>query len=210
MNKKILISTALVLVILAGAAGATTWYFSTPSGKDMLLERQFNKVSASNLSDNFRQALPTVLPKDRPEEFEFFYENRDDAIDYAESVLIGPTESYIKVASGGTVKTIPLTLSEESKNSLYKALHTIPFDQIRVNSLPVVLPKYNELVIGSDEKPKTKQETIRVSFGKNQADRQNIMYVSGPSTEITDQSRPNWDIAKSLAEKVLEKYRPKQ
>lgn len=210
MNKKVLTSTAIVIAILAVGAGATSWYLSTPSGKDMLLERQFNKVVASNRADNFRQALPTVLPKDRPEEFEFFYENRDDGADYAESVLINANESYIRVATGGVIKTTPFVLSDESKRSLYEALRTIPFDQIRVNSLPIVLPKFGEIVIGNEEKPKTKQETLRVAFGKNQADRQNITYVSGPSTEVTDQSRPNWDIAKGLATTMLDKFRPKK
>lgn len=210
MNKKVLISTAIVIAVLAVGTGATIWYLSTPSGKDMVLERQFNKVVASNLSDNFRQALPTVLPKNQPEEFEFFYENRDDEADYAESVLINANESYIKVATGGTIKTTPFTISSKSRAALYEALRTIPFDQIRVNSLPITIPKIDEIVIGNIEKPKTQQETLRVAFGKNQADRQNIMYVSGPSTEITDQSRPNWDIAKSLAISILDKFRPKK
>lgn len=210
MNKKVVISIVVVLVILAAGAGAICWYLSTPSGKDMMLERQFNKVVESNRADNFRQALPTVLPKDRPGEFEFFYENRDDETDYAESVLINQTESYIKVSTGGVVKTTPFTFSDDSKNALYQALRTIPFDQIRINSLPLMLPKPGEIIIGDVEKPSTKQETLRVAFGQNQADRQNIMYVSGPSTEITDQSRPNWDIAKSLANTILDKFRPKK
>lgn len=209
MNKKVLISVAAVVLLTTGA-GATYWYLSTPSGKDMVLERQFNKVVTSNRADNFRQALPTVLPKDRPAEFEFYYENRDDESDYTEAVLINPTESFIKVSTGGVVKTTPFMMSDDSKKALYEALRTIPFDQIKVNSLPIMMPKPGEIIIGDVEKPNTKQETLRVAFGQNQADRQNIMFVSGPSTEITDQSRPNWDIAKSLANSILDKFRPKK
>ncbi len=210
VNKKILIPVIVVSTLVLLGAGAVSWYMSTPSGRDMTLERQFNKVVTTNRADNFRQALPTLLPKNRPVEFEFFYENRDDEVDYAEAVLINSTEAYIKVSTSGIIKTTPFILSDDTKDALYEALLTVPFDQIRVNSLPLNLPKPGEIIIGNVEKPTTRQETLRVSFGQNQAERQNIAYVSGPTTEITDQSRPNWDIAKSLATKILDEYRPKK
>ncbi len=209
-NKKVItLVVALTVLVLAGS-GAAYWYVQTPAGQEMLLSRQFTKVVTTNRKDNFRQALPTVLPKNRPAEFEFSYENRDDEADYAELVFIGPKESYLKISTGGVVKTTPFVLSDRAKDTLYEALFTIPFDQIRVNSLPLNLPNPNEILIGNLEKKITRQETLRVSFGQNQADRQNLVYVSGPSTEITDQSRPNWDIAKSLATKLLDTFRPKK
>lgn len=210
INKKIVVPVA-ALTLLFLVAGATYWYLATPGGKDMALERSFSQVVKSNRADNFRQALPTVLPKSRPPEFEFFYENRDDAADYSEAVLINAEEAYIKISTKGTIKTTPFTLSDDTKNALYEALFTIPFDQIRVESLPLKgIPVPGEVFVGDVDKPSTVQETLRVAFGQNQAERQNIMYVSGPTTEITDQSRPNWDIAKSLATALLDKFRPKQ
>lgn len=209
-NKKMIVPTASIVALLLGA-GALYWYLATPGGKDLSLERSFNQVVSSNRADNFRQALPTVLPKNRPAEFEFYYENRDDEVDYAESLLINQNEAYIKISTAGTIKTVPFTLSDETKDALYQALFTIPFDQIRVESLPLKnLPIPGEVFIGDVEKPSTQVETLRVAFGQNQAERQNIMYVSGPTTEITDQSRPNWDIAKNLALEILEKYRPQK
>lgn len=210
INKKVLIPVVAAVALLLVVAGSGFWYLSTPSGKDMALERQFNKVTETNRADNFRQALVTVLPKNRPAEFEYFYEDRDDQADYTEAVLIGPNESYVRVSTKGEIKTTPITVSEDTRNALWEALLTIPVDQIRVQSLPLNIPIPGEITIGEKEEVKTKVETLRVTFGQNQAERQNLVYVSGPSTEITDQSRHNWDIAKSLAEKVLDKYRPKQ
>ncbi len=210
VNKKVLIPVVVTGAVLLLGAGAASWYLSTPSGKDMALERQFNNVAESNRDDNFRQALVTVLPKNRPAEFEYFYENRDDQADYTEAVLIGPNESYVKISSNGEVKTTPITVSEDTRNALFDALLTIPVDQIRVQSLPLKIPVPGEVVVGGTEAPQTKVETLRVTFGQNQAERQNLVYISGPSTEITDQSRDNWNLAKGLGEKVLEKFRPKK
>ena len=211
MNKKILVPALVVAGVLIVGAGAACWYLTTPNGKDWKLNREFHEAYETNRADHFRQALPTILPKDRPTDFEFYYENRDDQADYAEAVLISATESFVQVSTKGEVKKTPVTLSEETLNTLYQAIQTIPFDQIKLESIPMKLPSIEEIKITDEvEKPNTKKETLRVSYGSNMADRQNLVYIEGASTKITDESRPNWDRAKDLVEEILEEYGPKK
>lgn len=209
MNKKYLAPT-LIIVVLALLSGGAYWYTTTPSGQDWLLARTFNKTIKANQADLLRRELPTVLPKDRPAEFELYYENRDDEADYTVGVLISSNESYVRVVTDGKITKTPFTLKETTLNTLYQALQTMPFDQIRVTSIPVKMPNLNEIVIGEQPKPKTAQESIRVTFGTNMGNRQNIFYVNGPTTQITDQSKPNWDTATGLAKAVLAKFGPKK
>lgn len=216
MKKNNLIVGGVILVLILVGGG---YYFTqTASGKNWCLQYSFNKAYKNNHADAFRSALPTRLPKDRPFDFEFFYENRDDQKDYSEALFIGPEESYRKITTGGTITKTPIQIDETTRDSLYQALRSIPFDQIKAESIDILpaAAKPINITIGAngaassgtevEKEIKTKQETLRVSFGSGVVDRQNFLLVDGPSTKIANESQDNWKMAKNLAEKILQKF----
>lgn len=215
MKKNNLIVGGVIIVLILVGGG---YYFTqTASGKNWCLQYSFNQAYKNNHADAFRSALPTRLPKDRPFDFEFFYENRDDQKDYSEALFIGPEESYRKITTGGTITKTPIQVDEKTRDSLYQALRSIPFDQIKAESIDILpTTKPINITIGAngaagsetevEKEIKTKQETLRLSFGLGVVDRQNFLLVDGPSTKIANESQDNWKMAKNLAEKILQKF----
>jgi hypothetical protein len=206
MKKNILIGGIVFILILV--AGGYYWCQSN-TGKNFFLAYTFQKQYTANHADAFRSALPTRIAENIPADWEFYYENRDDQADYSESIYIGAEESYIKIATGGKITKSPITISPKTRTALYQALRSIPFDGIKVDSLPLLdLPKQGEIVIGGEKKEiKTKQETMRLTYGSGVVDRNNFLIVDGVSTKIAEQSMDNWNMAKNLALKALQTFK---